>query len=111
MPIDAVQQPRSQTVIYARISGITSSFAPNTEKVDSMQLIPATAKNTETAKIRRSPEVMSLAALVLLPLPSACAAVVITPTPRPRNTQPISMMTGKVKPIAASGILPSCPTK
>ena len=90
---------------------MTSAFAPNSAKVDSMHRMPATAKKRETRKIRRSPDVISFPAFALFPLPSACAALVITPTPSPRKTQPISMMTGKVKPIAASGIFPSWPTK
>ena len=111
MPSEAVQQPRYQIVIYARISGITSALAPKTANVLSMQLMPSTAKKTETRRISRRPDVISFAALPLFPLPRAWAAVVITPTPSPRNTHPISMITGNVNPIAASGIFPSCPTK
>ena len=101
---EAVAQPKYQIFIYFFTSASASPCAPKHSNVPLIVTMPSTASTTEKRNTSTSPEVASRAARPCRPPPSACAVVVITPTPSPRKTQPISMMTGKVNPIAASGI-------
>ena len=97
---------RSHTVMYERIRGRTSSDAFMARKRGVMKAKPIAPRAPMTRKARRRQSVATRLARAWLFWPRACETMAVAPVPRAMPMQPITITTGKVKPMAASALVP-----
>ena len=97
--------------MYCPISGRVRSSAPNARNIGSMVYRPIASRISPSTIPRIMAWVMIRCTVSRFPAPSRRATTLDVAIPTPRPTEIIAKATGKVKPIAASGSVPSWPTK
>src|SRR5690554_5855236 len=97
--------------MYSRTSGSVRSSAPSSVKIGSMLERPMPITTTPSSTARSSECVVILCNLSRSPEPESRDSTDDAPTPTPSPTATSENDTGNVKPSAASGSVPSWPTK
>ena len=95
--------------MYCSISGITSGVAPSERKMGFIVSSPTTLKAATISRASSRLSVDRRCTLWRSPSPMALEITADAPTPSPRARLEMIITTGKVKLIAASSLVPSCP--